>query len=172
MPDRPCAILLRAIYLHTNFARDLGPLWHLGERGPGSLFLRPGACPDVSDASRSHCRHVRCKLWRMPFSIGALIRLALAGEGIAWLPATILSVCSTLEHIPLILNHLPESWPGLSRPSTSCLLKRRNKDVDARDKRGHDAERWFGFIGTRSSGADHRGEVSDAKMRFAPAGSV
>jgi hypothetical protein len=31
-----------------------------------------------------------------------------------------------------------ESWPGLvSRPST--LLKRRKKNVDARDKRGHNA---------------------------------
>src|SRR5258708_6708831 len=33
----------------------------------------------------------------------------------------------------------PESWPGLSRPSTSCLLELRKKGVDARDKRGHDA---------------------------------
>ncbi len=33
---------------------------------------------------------------------------------------------------------LSESWPGLSRPSTSCLLSCRKKDVDARDKRGHD----------------------------------
>ena len=32
--------------------------------------------------------------------------------------------------------HAP-SWPGLSRPSTSCLI-RGPKDVDARDKRGHD----------------------------------
>ena len=32
----------------------------------------------------------------------------------------------------------PESWPGLSRPSTSYLLRRRKKDVDARDKREHD----------------------------------
>jgi hypothetical protein len=32
-----------------------------------------------------------------------------------------------------------ESWPGLSRPSTSFWLKARKKDVDARDKRGHDA---------------------------------
>jgi hypothetical protein len=29
------------------------------------------------------------------------------------------------------------SWPGLSRPSTS-LRPRKKKDVDARDKRGHD----------------------------------
>jgi hypothetical protein len=35
-------------------------------------------------------------------------------------------------------NHSTESWPGLSRPSTSCLPKRRKKGVDARDERGHD----------------------------------
>jgi hypothetical protein len=29
------------------------------------------------------------------------------------------------------------SWPGLSRPSTSSLLQLR-KDVDARNKSGHD----------------------------------
>jgi len=34
----------------------------------------------------------------------------------------------------------PASWPGLSRPSTPCLPKPAKKDVDARDKRGHDAE--------------------------------
>jgi hypothetical protein len=31
-----------------------------------------------------------------------------------------------------------ESWPGLSRPSTPCVLDCWKKDVDARDKRGHD----------------------------------
>ena len=31
-----------------------------------------------------------------------------------------------------------ESWPGLSQPSTPCLLICRKKDVDARDERGHD----------------------------------
>jgi acetate---CoA ligase (ADP-forming) len=31
----------------------------------------------------------------------------------------------------------PSSWPGLSRPSTSCLSKKQ-QDVDARDRRGHD----------------------------------
>src|SRR5713226_4505506 len=38
-----------------------------------------------------------------------------------------------LECVPVIANHFPESWPGLSRPSTSCLLKSRKKDVDARE---------------------------------------
>jgi hypothetical protein len=34
---------------------------------------------------------------------------------------------------------LPESWPGLSRPSTPfSLASKEKKDVDARDKRGHD----------------------------------
>jgi hypothetical protein len=32
---------------------------------------------------------------------------------------------------------LSASWPGLSRPSTSCFDQRK-KDVDARAKRGHD----------------------------------
>jgi hypothetical protein len=40
--------------------------------------------------------------------------------------------------IPVILNHPPESWPGLSRPSMPLSLKGRKKDMDARDKRGHD----------------------------------
>src|ERR1700716_767638 len=31
------------------------------------------------------------------------------------------------------------SWPGLTQPSTSCGA--RQKDVDGRDKPGHDAER-------------------------------
>src|SRR6478672_8298290 len=35
------------------------------------------------------------------------------------------------------------SWPGLSRPSTSCLLADSFKDVDARDKPGHDDEESF-----------------------------
>src|SRR5258708_21989859 len=43
-----------------------------------------------------------------------------------------------LEHLPVILTIYSESWPGLSRPSTSFWLKARKKDLDARDKRGHD----------------------------------
>ena len=43
------------------------------------------------------------------------------------------------ERVPLVLSHFfRESWPGLSRASTPCLLSRRKEDVDARDKRGHD----------------------------------
>jgi len=56
---------------------------------------------------------------------------------------------SMLERIPVTLNHFPESWPGsspsktgvnalMSRPSTPCSLKLSTKDLDARDKRGHD----------------------------------
>jgi hypothetical protein len=36
------------------------------------------------------------------------------------------------------LNHSFELWPGL--PPTYFSLKARNKGVDARDKRGHDAK--------------------------------
>jgi hypothetical protein len=44
-----------------------------------------------------------------------------------------------LEWILVMVNHVSHSsWPGLSRPSTSCSLNGRKQDVDARDKRGHD----------------------------------
>src|SRR5262249_31101337 len=39
--------------------------------------------------------------------------------------------------IPIRIVTSQSSWPGLSRPSTSFLTTT-NKDVDARDKRGHD----------------------------------
>jgi hypothetical protein len=55
----------------------------------------------------------------------------------------------------------------LSRPSTPFSLKGRNKDVDARDKRGHDVERWFDLIGTRSSVDRLDAELS---LDFAPQG--
>jgi hypothetical protein len=42
------------------------------------------------------------------------------------------------------------SWPGLSRPSTS-FVQRRFKDVDARDKPGHD----------ELSGIDRRSNTCD-----------
>jgi hypothetical protein len=36
-------------------------------------------------------------------------------------------------------SRIEASWPGLSRPSTSCFsVARAKKDVDARDERGHD----------------------------------
>jgi hypothetical protein len=41
----------------------------------------------------------------------------------------------------------PPSWPGLSRPSTTCFKK---KDVDARHKAGHDDGE-----AERSNGSDH-----------------
>src|SRR6266436_3068791 len=54
-----------------------------------------------------------------------------------------------LWRMPIILNHIQASWPGLSRPSTSFSLPppyppphagegREGEDVDGRDKRGHD----------------------------------
>src|SRR6266436_6595976 len=49
-------------------------------------------------------------------------------------PAPMTTVVTTLERVPVMSSHIPrESWPGLSRPSTSCLLSRRKKDVDARE---------------------------------------
>src|SRR5215467_1782472 len=38
---------------------------------------------------------------------------------------------------PVVADALSTSWPGLSRPSTP-LIQNVKKDVDARDKRGHD----------------------------------
>jgi hypothetical protein len=46
---------------------------------------------------------------------------------------------ASLNRIPVTPEHL-ESWPGLSRPSTSLLQNRRKQDMDARDERRHDAE--------------------------------
>jgi len=45
---------------------------------------------------------------------------------------------ASLAACSVILNHFSGVMAGLSRPSTSCSLKARKKDVDARDKRGHD----------------------------------
>src|SRR5258708_3814687 len=38
------------------------------------------------------------------------------------------------------------AWPGSARPSTPFSLKARKKDMDARDKRGHDAKRCLARI--------------------------
>src|SRR5258707_11120901 len=46
---------------------------------------------------------------------------------------------TSLENALAEILHV-SSWPGLSRPSTSYLPVE-TKDVDARDKPGHDAER-------------------------------
>jgi hypothetical protein len=43
-----------------------------------------------------------------------------------------------LERVPVMMDQVSQSWPGLPRPSTPCLMKFGKKDVDARDKRGHD----------------------------------
>jgi hypothetical protein len=45
--------------------------------------------------------------------------------------------CSQRDPI-VVRQFFCESWPGLSRPSPHCLLRRRTKGVDARDRRGHD----------------------------------
>jgi hypothetical protein len=42
------------------------------------------------------------------------------------------------KNLSAIKPPVASSWPGLSRPSTPCFPFTRNKDVDARDKRGHD----------------------------------
>jgi hypothetical protein len=60
-----------------------------------------------------------------------------------------------------MLNHFSGVMAGLVPAIHAFSLKGRNKDVDARDKRGHDVERWFDLIGTRSS------LLPRAKLRFA-----
>src|SRR5258708_30629312 len=50
---------------------------------------------------------------------------------------------------PVTSVHLRGVMAGLVPPSTSFFLKTREKDVDSRDKRGHDVERSFDLIGTR-----------------------
>src|SRR6266436_9331636 len=65
-----------------------------------------------------------------------------------------------------------ESWPGLFRPSTSCVLQARKKDVDARDKRGHDdgevisfsLERALAVHPTSSKSVDRRSRKADVSM--------
>ena len=63
-----------------------------------------------------------------------------------------------------------ESWPGLSRPSTSYLLSYRKKDVDARDKRGHDDADSFpggavGMQGRRTSFHSVEGHSTDPDQK-------
>jgi hypothetical protein len=44
-----------------------------------------------------------------------------------------------------VLPALRPSWPGLARPSTS-LQADFKKDVDARDKPGHDEYGWWLYL--------------------------
>ena len=44
----------------------------------------------------------------------------------------------------LLVGRFNSSWPGLSRPSTSCLSLR-GRDVDARHKAGHDGREALRF---------------------------
>ena len=53
------------------------------------------------------------------------------------------------------------SWPGLTRPSTSYDVAKRKKDVDARDKPGHD-EREAQAFGARFT--------ASSKLAFADPG--
>src|SRR5262249_37785006 len=46
-------------------------------------------------------------------------------------------LCDTLLCVRISSTLFTASWPGLSRPSTSCLFVRK-EDVDARHKAGHD----------------------------------
>jgi hypothetical protein len=48
----------------------------------------------------------------------------------------ILSLRVMMEELPLA------SWPGLSRSSTFFTSGEKKKDVDVRDKPGHDVERF------------------------------
>jgi hypothetical protein len=73
-----------------------------------------------------------------PFSAIVIVSLKLETP-IQHKPAAMPQRGGELDRIPIRSKHL-ESWPGLSRPSTSSLQNRRKQDVDARDKRGHDAE--------------------------------
>jgi hypothetical protein len=83
--------------------------------------------------------------------------------------------------LPVMLNHLSESWPGLSRPSTSFWLKARKKDVDARDKRGHDggevirSRRNPSLSRTRLPPRQRRGDLAraiDEELRYRADGPV
>src|SRR5258707_15352550 len=58
----------------------------------------------------------------------------------------------------------PASWPGLSRPSTSSLLKLRKKDVDARDKRGHDGGEMV--AGSNGIGLPQRRDLLGVESEF------
>src|SRR5262245_36889683 len=53
-----------------------------------------------------------------------------------------------------MLNYSTQSWRGLPWPSTSSSLDRREKDVDARDKRRH--------------GGGGRNSIPSARLRFTP----
>src|SRR3981189_1089735 len=50
-----------------------------------------------------------------------------------------------------MMHHHSSSWPGLIRPSTSCLRRAHKDDVDARVKPGHDDTR-----ATRTSSSTSR----------------
>jgi hypothetical protein len=54
-----------------------------------------------------------------------------------------------------VLPALRPSWPGLARPSTS-LQADFKKDVDARDKPGHDECGWLALFARHCHGIEQR----------------
>src|SRR5260370_12584200 len=107
------------------------------------LCVRPSAwgrgaasCPKASGAAAA--AHIPMKKCRSAFMFPSLLMICLC----SWAIGNLERIAAGLKHLernPVMLSHFSESWPGLSRPSTSCLLSLTAKDVDARDKRGHDA---------------------------------
>ena len=71
------------------------------------------------------------------WTLGSNSRARTGPVAAAFLPQRLKAHYSSL----VIIAAYSESWPGLSRPSTPYSLRRSKKDVDARDKRGHDGEK-------------------------------
>src|SRR6202034_1655554 len=55
-------------------------------------------------------------------------------------------------HVMMLSPNPTSSWPGLSRPSTSCCITAENKHVDARDELEHDER----FAPTKMQRENHR----------------
>src|SRR5438105_843574 len=66
------------------------------------------------------------------------------------------------EGLELIVMGSTLSWPGLSRPSTSCLSKQ--KDVDARHKAGHDEPGLFALLSRLAEAAPQRVRLAAAML--------
>src|SRR5215470_13717502 len=71
---------------------------------------------------------------------GTLRRVApTSWSSVSILLSTICVIGYSSWSVPFILNHLSSVMAGLVPAMTSFSLNVRKKDVDARDKRGHDA---------------------------------